>query len=722
MCPWSVAAPEPSPVAALGRTVAGPEPSIRAVPDDTALPGVDTHWVAHGLTVESTDAAGPRLRMTATGTALVSVAVAAAGVVGMVVGDIALTRGGRPDLQLLDGGGPAFAVAIVAATAVGVVLLRTRPQHPVGWCFAALGTSIAMTGLAQTYGSWGIYVRESAPLAGSASVVASTGFIVWLTLLGLVFALTPDGRPLSRRWGWAARGLGAAGLLWLMSAAFTRGPLDEAPFASVDNPWGELLPGAHLVRAPAGIATNLLLVACAASLFVRFLRSRGDERRRLLWVAVVVVLVPPFVALMWFAAVTDDDVLLEVAAGVFVAMVPVSAALAITRYHLYDVERVLSRAVVYVLLSGALASTYAFVVVLVGNGIGGLAGTSTVSVALATLAAAGVARPLHGVVQDAVDRRFSRRRYDALRSVRAHVEAPEPDVSVEQVLRLALDDPSLSVAYWVGDRAQWVTGEGRDAPAPSDAAVTVRRAGRTVAALTAEPRAADQELLRAVLREAEPALESTGLRAAVQLQLQEVRASRTRIATAQMLERRRIERDLHDGAQQRLLALAAQLQAALINGEPARQRAALARGVEQSRAAVQELRALANGLHPAVLTDGGLGAALDDLATRLPVRVLLDEPDRRWPIQVEATAWFVACEAVTNAVKHAGATNVSVVVRRDGDALLLRVEDDGRGGADANGRGLRGLADRVEAVGGRLIVATSAGHGTTVEAVLPCES
>jgi len=189
-----------------------------------------------------------------------------------------------------------------------------------------------------------------------------------------------------------------------------------------------------------------------------------------------------------------------------------------------------------------------------------------------------------------------------------------------------------------------------------------------------------------------------------------------------IVERRRLERDLHDGAQQRLLALGAQLQAALINGEPARQRAALATGVEQSRVAVQELRALANGLHPAVLTDGGLGAALDDLATRLPVRVLIDEPDRRWPIQIEATAWFVACESVSNAVKHAGATTVSVVVRRDGDALLLCVEDDGRGGADPDGSGLRGLADRVEAVGGRLIVRTSAGHGTTVEAVLPCES
>jgi signal transduction histidine kinase len=143
-------------------------------------------------------------------------------------------------------------------------------------------------------------------------------------------------------------------------------------------------------------------------------------------------------------------------------------------------------------------------------------------------------------------------------------------------------------------------------------------------------------------------------------------------------------------------------------------------GVEQSRTAVSELRSLANGLHPAVLTEGGLCAALDDLSTRLPVRVYLEDADRRWPAEVEATAWFVACEAVANAVKHADASSVRIRVSSDARGLLLGVEDDGCGGADASGRGLRGLADRVEAVGGQLQVSASASGGTLVEAVLPC--
>jgi len=657
-----------------------------------------------------------RVARFATAAAVAASLVALCALIVMITCDVALTRGGRGDLRLFGGGGPAFALGVLSATAVGVVLLRSRPSHPVGWCFAGLGTTVALTGAAQGYGSWALFVHGSAPLGGSAAVVASTGFIVWEVLLGLVCALTPDGRVLNQRWRWAARGLAGTGFLWFMSASLMSGPLEQAPFAGVENPWGTSLPGLGVLRVVGAVGTNVLLVACAASLLIRFRRSGGDERRRLLWVAVGVVPVPAFVVVMFAAALSGADVLLDVTAGLLVALLPVSTALAITRYHLYDVERVLSRAVTYLLLSLSLAATYVGVVIVVGDGIGGLAGNSTVSVAAATLVAAMSARPLHGLLQDAVDRRFARRRYDALRTVRAHVAAPQRGDDIERVLHQALQDPTLSVAYWVAERDQWVSAEGRGTE-PGEGAVTVERAGRLVAAVTAAPQ---NGLLRTVLREAEPALESTGLRAAVALQLQEVRASRARIATAQLHERRRIERDLHDGAQQRLLALAAQLQAALLNGEPGRQREALRVGVEQSRAAVAELRSLANGLHPAVLTEGGLGAALDDLSTRLPVRVYLEDTNRRWPTEVEATAWFVACEAVTNAVKHADASSVRVHVSTDARGLLLGVEDDGCGGADAGGRGLRGLADRVEAVGGRLRVSTLASGGTRVEAVLPC--
>lgn len=682
--------------------------------------GCKTPSVVLGGAVKRSGTAGSsRVTASASVAAFLSATVAGLALVGLVIGEVALSRGGRGDLGLLRGGGLAFALGVISATAVGVVLLRSHPGHPVGWCFAALGTSVAVTGAAQSYGSWGLFVNGGAPLAGSAALVASSGFIVWQVLLGLVCALTPDGRPLSRRWAWVTKALVVCGLLWLVTAVLSPGNLDQAPFSDVDNPYGRDVPGLPALRGIGAIGTSLLLVACVVSLIIRFRRARGEERRRLLWMVVGVVPVPAIVAVMFTAAVTGADFILDVTAGLFVALLPVSAALAITRYHLYDVDRVLSRAVAYLMLSLVLAATYASVVVVVGDGIGGVAGSSTVSVAVATLVAAVAARPLHSLLQDGVDRRFSRRRYDALRTVRAHIAAPAPDSDIEEVLREALSDPSLSVAYWVPDREQWVNADGHGAN-PEPTALAVERAGRRVAAVMAGP--GSTELLTAVVREAEPALENAGLRAAVALQLQEVTSSRARIASAQLQERRRIERDLHDGAQQRLLALATQLQAALLNGDPERQQAALRRGVEQSRAAVQELRSLANGLHPALLSEGGLGAALDDLATRLPVRVHLAEPDRRWPPELEATAWFVACEAVTNAVKHSGASSVQVDVAVQGESLVLRVVDDGYGGADSSGGGLRGLNDRVEAVGGSLSVASSAAGGTCVEAVLPCGS
>jgi signal transduction histidine kinase len=265
----------------------------------------------------------------------------------------------------------------------------------------------------------------------------------------------------------------------------------------------------------------------------------------------------------------------------------------------------------------------------------------------------------------------------------------------------------------------WVTGAGLPAPTP-ERALTVRRGGRPVARVSSVT--LDAELVDAVLREAEPELDNAGLRAAVALQLEDVRASRQRLATAQLDERRRIERDLHDGAQQRLLALAAQFQAALINGQPERLREALTIGVEQSQTAVRELRELANGLHPSVLADGGLAAALDDLASRHKVQIDVAEPQQRYAPRIEATAWFIACEAVSNAVKHAAADRIRVLVERHDGDLLVVVEDDGLGGADPSSSGLRGLADRAEAVGGHLAVIAREPNGTTVRAVLPCGS
>jgi len=658
----------------------------------------------------------PRLAATVTLLAWISSAVIMASV------DRRLSQLGRADLHQLTGTGVVFLFAEASASLVGAALVLRRPGHPVGWCFAALGLSIAVTGACQSYGLLGLVADPHTARAGSgaAAAVANSAFVLWLVFIGLICYLTPTGQHLSIRWAWCARVMVVSGGIWFLTVLLGPGEL-ESPFRGIENPLALAGVGglSRWLRSGAGTINNLLVLVAFAALAVRFRRSVGEERKQLHWMGLLVVPVPLLIVVAYVAAKTDHDGILNLAAGGFVAALPLAAALAVSKTRLYEVDRILSRAVSYVLLSAVLAGTYAGVVLLLGQGFGGAAGSSTLSIGLATLAVATLARPMHRTLQDAVDRRFARRRYDALRLVRAHVASPDPTTTIEQVLRDALQDRDLTVTYWVQDRRAWVTGEGRAATPPENAR-TVTRGGRPVArvaSISAEP-----ELMLAVLREAEPELDNAGLRAAVGLQLEDVRASRERLATAQLEERRRVERDLHDGAQQRLLALAAQFQAALLNGHPDRLREALTTGVEQSQVAVRELRELANGLHPSVLTDGGLTAALDDLASRHRVRIKIAEPNRRYSRRIEATAWFIACEAVTNAVKHAGADMIHVHVVREGTDLRIVVEDDGLGGADASGGGLRGLADRAEAVGGHLAVFPRMPQGTTVSAVLPCGS
>jgi PAS domain S-box-containing protein len=205
--------------------------------------------------------------------------------------------------------------------------------------------------------------------------------------------------------------------------------------------------------------------------------------------------------------------------------------------------------------------------------------------------------------------------------------------------------------------------------------------------------------------------------------LEELAASRARIVTAGDFERRRLERNLHDGAQQRLVALSLALRVALskLDSDPAAARATLAAAGEELALALAELRELARGLHPAVLTDRGLRAAVEMLAGRSPVPVEIAEvPEARLPEGVEAAAYYLIAEALTNVAKYAQATRVTVRVTASEACVVVEVSDDGAGGADpAGGSGLRGLADRVEALGGSLEVSSPAGAGTTLRALIP---
>jgi len=199
--------------------------------------------------------------------------------------------------------------------------------------------------------------------------------------------------------------------------------------------------------------------------------------------------------------------------------------------------------------------------------------------------------------------------------------------------------------------------------------------------------------------------------------------SQVRIVRASDEERRRIGRDLHDGAQQRIVALALRLRCAqreLGGGADTEVERLLAEAVDELEVAVQELRDLARGVHPEILTEEGLEAALQSLTSRSPLAVSLDVCGIRLPTLVESTAYFVVCEALTNAVKHAQASRAAVSTRLLDGVLVVLVEDDGVGGAQVSGSGLRGLADRVDALGGRIDIQSRAEAGTRILAEIPC--
>jgi signal transduction histidine kinase len=305
-----------------------------------------------------------------------------------------------------------------------------------------------------------------------------------------------------------------------------------------------------------------------------------------------------------------------------------------------------------------------------------------------------------------------------------------PAADLERALSRTLRDQSLRVGRWDAATNRYVGAGGDTVVIPADGsgrtATLLQRGGKPLAAIVHDEALLEEgELLNSVAAAARLAVENEGLHAEVRAQLADVRASRARIVVAADAERRRLERDLHDGAQQRIVSVCLDLKlAARSLGEDADPtlRSTIADAAQELQVALSELRELARGIHPAILTEEGLGPALQSLTerARVPTQLVFDVPGRLRPT-IEATAYFVASEALANVAKHSQATRASIAVKHCDGHLQLEVVDDGVGGADlARGSGLRGLVDRVGAVDGDLAVVTAPGQGTRVRAEIPC--
>ena len=292
----------------------------------------------------------------------------------------------------------------------------------------------------------------------------------------------------------------------------------------------------------------------------------------------------------------------------------------------------------------------------------------------------------------------------------------------------ALGDPSLTLLYWLPARGQYVNSDGHPVELPEPlgerVATIVEDHGAPVAAIVHNASLADErDLIAAVGAAATLTLENERLDAELRAKVEELRDQRRRGVEAALDERRRLERNLHDGAQQRLVSMALKLRLARarVDGDAGTEEL-LATAAQELDAALEELRELARGIHPAVLSDRGLDAALEALASRSPVPVEVEAtPGERFDEAVEAAAYYVVAEALTNVAKYASASRATVRAVRDNGHVVVEVADDGVGGADpARGSGLTGLADRLCSVDGRLEVMDARGGGTIVRADIPC--
>jgi signal transduction histidine kinase len=306
--------------------------------------------------------------------------------------------------------------------------------------------------------------------------------------------------------------------------------------------------------------------------------------------------------------------------------------------------------------------------------------------------------------------------------------APHPG-ELRDALAEALGDPSLELVYWLPHDDRFVDGDGVPFDLPEEgsgrAVTKVEREGDCVAAIVYDAALRDAaNHVRAVGAAAALALANERLDAELRAKVGELRSSRERMLRIGLEERRRLERDLHDGAQQRLVSMALSLRMARdkLRDEPDAAEELLSGAGEELDAALEELRELARGIHPAVLSHRGLDPALETLARRAPVPVQLARlPGERLPEAIELAAYYVVAEALTNVAKYADASQAVVDIGRDNGRLVVEVSDDGVGGADPEqGTGLRGLADRLAVIEGRLEVDSERGRGTTITARIPC--
>jgi signal transduction histidine kinase len=647
--------------------------------------------------------------------------------------------------ELLDLWGELPEVTLSFATALlGTLLALRRPTHPIPWLLVAIGVGylgfpavVATVAAATAGGAAPGWVPHLAWVGNWMWIVGSAGTLYLLLLF-------PDGRLLNDRWRLVAR-VAPVYFVTMLAVAMLWPELEAAP--GLAHPLGlELGAQAELLRFVSGyvlgIGGVLLQTLGVVCLVLRFVRSTGIERQQMKWMAFGVAMfgvAVPAVALgasPWF---------LDVAHVVILAAVVV----AVTRYRLYDIDLVISRTVVYGILAAFITAVYVAVVV----GLGNLVGTDPESSPLLAIGAIAVIAFAFGPLRERVQRLANRmvygRRatpYEVLSAFSSSITAIDEPLLGQVARSLVEGTTAVGAAVWVADEA----GFSRVAVWPEDDAGLLRLASLDVTDIpgadVAAPVVHDGQLLGAVSLVAAPGqtllgsdeqlleqlaaalglvLRNLRLGEDVQRQVDALHRSRQRIVAVQDETRRGLERDLHDGAQQRLVAIKVKLGLARIQAETAgagEVAELLGQLAAATDSAVDALRDFARGIYPPVLEAEGLGAALASQVQRLPIPVTVHAAGmRRQARAIEAAVYFCVLEALQNVVKHAAASSAHVALHEADGVVRFEVSDDGCGFdpvSTSPGSGFANLADRLDALDGSFDVDSSPGSGTTVRGQL----
>ena len=672
---------------------------------------------------------------------------------------VALTLIAWDDLKVSDGiSSLNNVVAAVAYATLGVLIIR-RAANLIGWIMLAVGAGIAFFALASAYAVTGVATHPGTlPAARLAGTLSECSFSLVIFLIAFMFLLFPTGKLPSPRWrpaaaaGFLMAGLTLTGLL--VTPRLLQLPVPGGISLRYPNPLGVRNLAPVLRAVPIGTFTGLAVVSVAfmaaalVSLAVRYQAGGRQIRQQIKWLALTALVFAAllFIALLGIAAgqvwLTGDA--FTVSAVVSQFGVPAAMAIAILRYRLFDIDVIISRTVVYGLLSAAFTGVYAGIVLGIGTFVGHQGGPVLTIAAAVTIAL--LFQPLRRRAQLFANRLVYGKRatpYQALSDfagdMAGQLDLTEAVDKMVSVLAGATGADRAEAWIRVGTQLRPAAIWPHDSP-PSTAvalgpdgalppfegvsrAVAVKHAGELLGALSLQkPRnepltSTEDELLRHLASQAALVLRNAAL-------IGELRASRRRLVEAQDAERRKIERNLHDGAQQQLIALTIQLRLLEESAEDPAAVRKLAPVVRDGlHAALDDLRDLARGIYPPLLADQGLIPALQAQVRRAALPVEIDADGiGRFPQDSEAAVYFCILEALQNITKYAAASRATIGLSCSDGSLRFTVIDDGTGfdtASTRNGTGLQGMADRLAALGGALHVRSQPGHGTTLTGQLP---